>query len=229
MRYPSRLVEGTLIRRYKRFLCDVELPDGRAFTAHLANTGSMRNCLEDGAAVRLWDSGNPKRKLPWSVEQIRVGGHWIGVNTARPNAVVAEAIEAGLVPELAGYQNLRREVQLGESRIDLCLDDPARCWVEVKNVTLLRSGVLSFPDAVTTRGSKHVNELADAVLAGDRAVLFLHIGHEGGERVTVARDIDPVWAAALGRALDLGVEVLAYRARMDVDGLWLDRLVPFSM
>ena len=99
----------------------------------------------------------------------------------------------------------------------------------MKNVTLLRSGVLSFPDAVTTRGSKHVNELADAVLAGDRAVLFLHIGHEGGERVTVARDIDPVWAAALGRALDLGVEVLAYRARMDVDGLWLDRLVPFSM
>jgi sugar fermentation stimulation protein A len=161
------------------------------------------------------------------VEQIRVGRHWICVNTGRPNAIVAEAIGAGGVRELAGYTNLRREVQLGHSRVDLLLEGPGRCWVEVKNITLLRGDVLGFPDAVTTRGTKHLHTLTEAVRGGDRAVIFLHVGHEGGDVVVPARDVDPTWATALDDAVSAGVEVLAYRAEMDLEGVRLAGPVPF--
>ena len=227
MRYPRPLVQGSFLRRYKRFLCDVRLPDGTEITAHLANTGSMRNCTAPDAPVRLLDSQNPKRKLPFSVEQIQVGGHWICVNTARPNAVVGEALEARRIPELAAYRTVRREVVHGDSRVDFLLEGPGRCWVEVKNATLLRDDGIGFPDARTTRGTKHLDALAASVRSGDRAVLLLHVGHEGGTVVGPARDIDPVWSAALDRALDAGVEVLAWRAAMDTEHIALAEPVPF--
>lgn len=230
MNYPSPLVQGTFVRRYKRFLCDVILPDGTEVTAHVANTGAMTGCTAPDAPVRLSHSSDPKRKLAWSVEQIRVGGHWICVNTARPNRVVEEGIEAGRVPELAGYPTVRREQRLGESRVDLLLEgDGPRCWVEVKNATLLDGDRIVFPDARTARGTRHVGELEQAVRAGDRAVLFFHVGHEGGASVGLAEQVDPDYAAAVRSAVGAGVEVLAWRAAMTERTLALSEAVPVSL
>ena len=224
MRYPTTLVEGVFLRRYKRFLCDVIFPDGTQITAHLANTGSMRACTEERAPVRLSLSDNPKRQLPWSVEQIRVAGHWICVNTARPNAVVAEAIAHHKIPELRGYARHRREVKLGKSRLDLCLDNPEGgpvAWVEVKNATLREGRQIYFPDTVTQRGTKHVEELAQVVGDGVRAVLFFHVGTEGGDVISPAEHIDPTYANALRTAVEAGVEVMAWRAQMSTESISL--------
>lgn len=232
MQYPCTLVEGVFLRRYKRFLCDVVLPDGTEVTAHLANTGSMRACTEERAPVRLSLSDNAKRKLPWSVEQIRVAGHWICVNTARPNAVVAEAIADDRIPELRGYGRHRREVKLGKSRLDLCLDNPAGgpvAWVEVKNATLREGRHIYFPDAVTTRGTKHVEELAQVVGEGVRAVLFFHVGTEAGDVISPADHIDPIYATALRKAVDAGVEVMAWRAKMSTESITLFEAVPVQL
>jgi len=229
MDYPHPLVEGVFIRRYKRFFADVEV-GGEALTAHIANTGSMRACTAPRAPVRLSRSDNPKRKLPWSVEQISVGGKWIVVNTARPNAVVAEAVRAGRVPELSGYPVLKREQRLGGSRVDLLLERGAdRVWVEVKNATLLEGAALRFPDAPTARGRRHLDELAAAVGPRTRAVLFFHVGHEGGDWVEPAVDVDPDYAAALGAAMARGVEVMAYRAVISAERLVLGARVPVRL
>lgn len=229
MNYDAPLVEAVFLRRYKRFFVDVAL-DGQVVTAHCANTGSMRSCTAPEAPVRLSYSDNPKRKLAWSVEQIRVDGRWIVVNTARPNHVVAEGIAAGRVPELAGYPRLERERPLGNSRVDLRLSGAQGCaWVEVKNVTLVEDDIAWFPDAVTARGTKHLRELADAVAPGVRAVLFLHVGHEGGREVRPAVDVDPVWAGALVEAVHRGVEVVARRCRMSATGLELGEAVPVTI
>ncbi len=213
MDYPQTLVEGRFVRRWKRFFCEVAL-DGELVTAHLANTGRMTGCVAPDAPVRLSRSDNPKRKLAWSVEQIRVGGHWICVNSARPNRVVEEGIRAGAVAELAGFEGVKREQRLGESRVDLVLEGPGRTWVEVKNATLLVGDTLRFPDAVSERATRHVQELEAVARRGERAVLFFHVGHEGGSRVGLAENIDPTYAAAVRSAVRAGVEVLAYRAAM---------------
>lgn len=221
MTYDAPLVEGVFLRRYKRFFVDVEL-DGRVVTAHCANTGSMRACTAPRAPVRLSHHADPRRKLAWSLEQIRVDGRWIVVNTARPNHVVAEALGAGRVPELLGYDRVLRERPLGASRVDLQLTGGRGvAWVEVKNVTLVEDDVAWFPDAVTARGTKHLRELAGVVGPGVRAVLFLHVGHEGGREVRPAVHIDPVWAEALVDATAAGVEVVARRCRMSARGLEL--------
>jgi sugar fermentation stimulation protein A len=224
--YPHRLIDGVFLRRYKRFLVDVEV-DGTVHTAHLANTGSMRACMAPRAPVRLSLSANPKRKLPMSVEQIAVDGRWIVVNTARANAVVAEGIAAGAVPELVGYPHLRREQRLGDSRMDILLEsEDARVWVEVKNATYLRGQAVCFPDARTTRGERHVRNLAKVVGPGIRAVLFFHVGHEAGRWVEPADDIDPDYGRALRDAVAAGVEILAYRVDMSPGGLVLGARLP---
>jgi sugar fermentation stimulation protein A len=229
MDYPHPLVEGFFVRRYKRFLCDVRI-DGVEITAHIANTGSMTACTAPHAPVRLSKSDNPKRKLAWSVEQIQVGGHWIVVNTARPNAVVAEGIASGAIPELSGYATLKREQRLGESRVDILLEDGARkAWVEVKNATLLQGDALRFPDAVTARGTRHLRELAAVVGPQTRAVLLFHVGHEGGSWVEPAADIDPEYARTLVEAMARGVEVLAYRTAIDAERLVLAGPVPLRI
>jgi len=226
MDYPHRLIEGVFLRRYKRFLVDV-LIDGVEITAHIANTGAMTACTAPRAPVRLSKSDNPKRKLAYSVEQIRVQGRWIVVNSARPNAVVAEGIAAGRVPELSGYPILKREQRLGDSRVDIFLEDgERRAWVEVKNATLRQGDALRFPDAVTARGTRHVRELARVVDEHTRAVLFFHVGHEGGSWVEAAADIDPEYAEALQQAVGHGVEVLAYRADIDDRRLELGASLP---
>lgn len=215
MRYPEPLVEGRLIRRYKRFLADVVLPDGSTTTAHVANTGRMTNCLEPDARCRLWRSPDPKRKLPWSVEQVAVGERWILVNTARPNQLVGEALREG---RLAGLEAdlVRAEAPFPEGgRADFLLD--GRTWVEVKNVTLLEGERLFFPDTVSKRASEHLHKLTAALSRGERAVLLLHVGTQGGASVSPADHLDPVFGQTLRQAVDSGLEVRAHRAVFDAE------------
>ncbi len=227
--YPSELIEGRLIRRYKRFLADIELPDGRCVTAHCPNTGSMRNCCEPGSRVWLLDSGNPARKYPLGWELVEVDGRYLAsINTQRANAVVREAIETGVITELAQYSHVRQEVSYGNerSRIDLLLSEgPAPdAWIEIKNVTLLEQGGWgSFPDAVTLRGQKHLRELMALKQQGLRAVLLFSVPHGGISRVRPADMIDPAYGRLLREAHECGVELLAYGAEPTTTELRLSR------
>ncbi len=229
MRYEAPLQEAVFVARRKRFFCDVLL-DGEPLTAHLANTGSMRGCTAPEAPVRVRDSGNPKRKLRYSAEQIRVDGEWIVVNTARANQVVREALEAGLVEGLAPYEEVAREVAAGGSRIDFRLSGPEGVtWLEVKSVTLREGRALRFPDAVTSRGARHAEELASLVRPGVRSVLFFLVPREGGEVVQLAADLDPTYARAVRSAVAAGVEVVAYRAVVGEAELVLGERLPVDL
>jgi sugar fermentation stimulation protein A len=236
MRFAAPLVPATLVRRYKRFLADVVLPTGEEITAHVANPGAMTGLAAPGARVWLSKSDNPKRKLAYSWELIEVdfggGSELVGVNTAHPNGIVAEALAAGLIPELAGYATARREVKYGKnSRVDVLLEDPARpaCYVEVKNVHLMRrQGLAEFPDAVTARGAKHLDELAAMVAAGHRAVMLYLIQIGSAERFALAADIDPTYAGAFARARTAGVEAIAWRCAITADGIACARAVPIE-
>jgi sugar fermentation stimulation protein A len=236
MRFPDALIPATLIRRYKRFLADVRLPSGEEITVHVANSGGMTGLAAPGARVWLSKSNNAKRKLAhsWELVEVDFGGGFelVGVNTAHPNRIVAEAIAAGDIAELAGYATIRREVKYGRnSRIDLLLADPARppCYVEVKNVHLMRTrGLAEFPDAVTARGAKHLDELANVVAAGGRAVMTYLIQIGSAERFALAADIDPTYARAFARAREAGVEALAYACVLDAGEIRLARPVPFA-
>ncbi len=214
------LTNGRILRRYKRFLADVELGDGSLVTAHCPNTGSMKGCWEEGAAVQLSHSDNPKRKLPWTLERVDMGAGWIGVNTGLVNAVMTEGIELGRIPGLTGYRRLRREVTIEldghpRSRLDIGLyDGPgADALVEVKNVTLLDGSCLRFPDAVSERGRKHLDLLRALKHGGRRAVMLYAMNRPEGECFAPARDIDPAYAERLTEVAAAGVEVLAVRLR----------------
>ncbi len=229
MRFPEPLKRAELIRRYKRFLADVRLVDGREITAHVANPGGMIGLADPGLEVWLSPARNPARKLRWSWELARIDGKLVGVNTAWPNAIVAEAIEAGRIGELTGYQSLRREVKYGQnSRIDVLLEAPDRvpCYVEIKNVHLKRDRGAEFPDAVTARGTKHLRELASMVEAGRRAVMVYLVQREDCADFRVAGDIDPTYNSAFAEALDNGVEALCYACRLTTDGIDLAAPLP---
>lgn len=218
MKFPTPLIEGALVRRYKRFLADVELPDGSIVTAHTPNTGSMKGLCEPGARVWLRDTGNTDRKYPLSWELVESAtGELTGINTGLANSLVREAIEEATVGELQGYDAVRSEVRYGRenSRVDLVLEGTTgRCYVEVKNVTLVESTVALFPDAVTTRGARHLRELAGAVQAGHRAVIFYCVQRGDAGEVRPADHIDPLYGRTLREAMAQGVEALAYRARV---------------
>jgi sugar fermentation stimulation protein A len=230
MRFATPLVGGRLVKRYKRFLADVLLDDGREITAHCANPGSMLGLATPGARVMLSLSDNPARKLAFSWELVEVDGVWVGINTAHPNTLVAEAIEAGVIKELAGFDRLRREVKYGKnSRVDILLEADGKpdVLVEVKNVHLMRQpGLAEFPDSVTARGAKHLDELADAVEAGRRAVMVYLVQYPGCERLAFAADIDPYYADAYDRAAARGVEALVYVCRVDPTGIEVERRIP---
>jgi sugar fermentation stimulation protein A len=227
MRFTAPLVPATLVRRYKRFLADVALPCGETVTAYCANPGSMIGLAAPGAPVWLSRSENPKRKLGHSWELVEVdlgsGTELVGINTTNPNALAAEAIAAGIIPELAGYGTTRREVKYGRnSRVDFVLEAPGRppCYVEVKNVHLMRQkGLAEFPDAVTKRGTKHLEELAAMAAAGARAVMLFLVQIASAERFALARDIDPTYGMQFDRARAQGVEALARRCRLSRDAI----------
>ncbi|MFC0282751.1 DNA/RNA nuclease SfsA [Camelimonas abortus] len=233
MLYPSPLVEARLLRRYKRFLADMELADGTVVTVHCANPGAMLGLTGPGSRTMLSRSDNPRRTLQWSWELVEVGAphapQWVGINTARPNALAEEAIRAGVIPELAGYGGLRREVRYGRaSRIDILLEDPQRppCHVEVKNVHLMRrDGLAEFPDCVTARGARHLAELADMVRAGSRAVM-LYVVQMQAQAFTLAADLDPAYARAWRAATDAGVESLAVVTDISLTEQRIGRAIP---
>jgi sugar fermentation stimulation protein A len=214
MRFSSRLIRGTLIQRYKRFLADVRLANGEIVTAHCTNTGSMLGCKEAGSPVYLSRSDNPARKLLYTWELIKTNDTWVGVNTMHPNKLVREAVEAGVVEELCGCHQIRREVKVGaHSRLDLCLDgDFGSCFVEVKNVTLALNGEAAFPDAISERGTRHLRELMRLKRRGHRAAIVFVIQRGDCHTFRPADEIDPEYGRWLRRAVKAGVEALPYRA-----------------
>lgn len=229
MKFPKPLVRGHLIKRYKRFLSDIELATGERITAHVANPGAMTGLAEPGMEVWLSRSDNPKRKLPYSWELVRVGRNLVGVNASLPNRLVEEALGAGLITELGEYGSVRREVRLGDnSRIDFLLQGNALpdCWLEVKNVHLKRGVLAEFPDSVTARGTKHLGELSRAVVRGNRAVMLYVVQRADCKMFSIASDIDPAYGAALTKARRKGVETLCYVCKIRRDGIRLDSPLP---
>lgn len=226
MIFETPLIEATLIKRYKRFLVDVTLHDGSEVTAHCPNSGSMKGYKEAGLKVWLSESDNPKRKLKYTWELVEdAEGEKVMVHAARANALVREAVENGTVVELQGYDKLRTEVKYGSqnSRIDLLLEKPGeQCYIEVKSVTLKEGNAVMFPDAVTTRGQKHLEELMEMKAAGHRAVIFFAVLREGGTHFEAAEHIDPKYAKLLQLAREKGVEVLVYRVSFGDDSIILD-------
>lgn len=214
MDFPQPLTRGRLVQRYKRFFADVVLEDGREVTAHCPNPGAMLGLNTAGLPCWLSSSDDPKRKLAMTLELVEVDGGLVGINTLHPNRLVAEALAADRIPELAGYANCRREVRYGtNSRVDFLLTDPDRpqAWLEIKNVHLKRQPDLAeFPDCVAARSTKHLNELAAMAAAGDRAVALFVVQRTDCDRFAAAADCDPAFARTLLEVADGGVEVLVY-------------------
>ncbi|MCA0317421.1 MAG: DNA/RNA nuclease SfsA [Proteobacteria bacterium] len=263
MQFPTELISGRLVKRYKRFLADVLLDTGETVTVHCANPGSMLGLNAPGNRVWLSRSANAARKLPLSWELAEIdfgrGPEMVGINTGHPNGLVEEAIRVGTIAELAGYDGLRREVAYGKaSRVDMVLTQTAfssevgtgsrevkrassvqnvsgkeagraPCYVEVKNVHLMRQpGLAEFPDSVTARGAKHLDELGDMVEAGNRAVMVFLIQYGGADRFALARDIDPAYGRAFDRARARGVEMLAYRCQLNAREIVVERAVTIA-
>ena len=232
MKLTPSLLLGRFQRRYKRFFSDVKNIDGKSLTIHCSNTGSMKNCLVENSNCWYSLSDNPKRKLPGTLELVtNKYGNLAGINTNKANHLVKEAIEANLIPDLVGYETLRTEVKYGveNSRIDLLLEDPKKgqCYVEVKSVTLEESkGLVMFPDAVTSRGTKHLRELINVVQQGQRAMLFFCVQVNQAKRMEVADKIDPQYAQTLIDALNAGVEVIAWRAKLSDTEIVLECAIP---
>ena len=230
------LTRGRILRRYKRFLADLELDDGSRVTAHVPNTGAMTACWRPGARAQLSHSDNPRRKLAWTLERVDMGAGWVGVHTGRANPVVAEGIAAGLVPGLAGYRTMRREVAFAPpghppGRLDIGLyEGPgADALVEVKNVTLLDGQCLRFPDAVSKRAHKHLGLLLAAVEEGRRGIVLFALNRPEGDLFAPAWGVDPAYCERLKQVVAAGVEPLAVRIRHSTQGMDLGECLPIRL
>ncbi len=233
MDFPSPLETGYLVKRYKRFLADIALDSGDTVTAHCPNPGSMMGVVQEGARAYVSRSPNKARKLPLTLELLEIDGGLLAVNTQNPNKIAAEAIDAGRIKELVGYDNLSRERPYGEgSRIDILLEAPERApaYVEIKNVHLRRQGALAeFPDSVTTRGAKHLQELMGVAAHGARAVMLFIVQRMDCDRFAPAADLDPVYAKTLKEAASAGVELLCYDCEITPTAVTLRRPLPISL
>ena len=230
MTFDSPLVRGALLRRWKRFFVDVELPDGSVVTAHCPNTGSMLDCSNPGSPVFLSASDDPRRRLRWTLELVRAGDALIGVHTGRANRIVEEAIRRRRIPELSGWTRWRREAPFEDSRFDFRLeDDQGLQFVEVKNVTHTVHGVALFPDAVTVRGRKHLRTLVRAVRAGHRGLTVFLVQRADATAFRPADAIDREYGVALRQAARRGVEIIAWRARPTPRGIVLDSRLPVQL
>ncbi|TNE63699.1 MAG: DNA/RNA nuclease SfsA [Alphaproteobacteria bacterium] len=235
MQFPAPLQKAILIKRYKRFLADVQLPSGAVVVAHCANSGSMSGCDTPGSTVWLSANTNPKAKLDWRWEMVDVDGYLVGINTSHPNRLAEDAIRDGTITELQGYASLRREVKYGQnSRIDILLEgapdkEHDLCYVEVKNVTLKAGDEARFPDAVTSRGAKHLVELMDMVAAGHRAAMLFLVQRADCTLFRPAADIDPHYAETLSRASAAGVEILCYSCDLSPDEIAVKGTLPIAL
>jgi sugar fermentation stimulation protein A len=252
MLLPQPLVRGHLTARYKRFFADVTLEDGREITAHCPNPGAMLGLKEPGLPAWVSHSADPKRKLAWTLQLVEVDGGVVGINTMLPNRLVAEALAADAIPELAGYASVRPEVKYSaNSRVDFLLEHPDRppCWLEVNNVNpkhnaepkperlwlevknchLSRgNGLAEFPDCVAARSTRHLGDLEKMVQQGDRAAVLFVVQRTDCDRFTAASDCDPAFAAALDRVADAGVEVLIYACDIAIDRITVARRIPWE-
>jgi sugar fermentation stimulation protein A len=231
MRFPSRLIRGTLVQRYQRFRADVRLPSGEIVTAHCTNTGSMIGCKEPGSVVYISRSDKKGRRLLYTWEIVEVGRTWVGINTMHPNRLVAEAITSGAIAELQGYDNVRREVVTRQgTRLDLCLEGSSGfCFVEVKNVTLAVDGAAAFPDAVSERGTKHLKELMWLRREGHRGAVVFVIQRTDCRIFRPADEIDSEYGRWLRRAIKAGVEALPYVAYVTPKEIVLTERLPIRL
>ena len=223
------LTPGTLVKRYKRFLADVKLNSGDLVTAHCANSGTMKECSETGRPVYLSFHDNPKRKLKYTWEMIKMPTSLVGVNTMVPNRLVKKSIEDGLVEQLKGYENIKAEVKVSDrSRLDLLLTnkDREKCFVEIKNCTLVKDGLASFPDAVTTRGRKHLVELQRLAKKGNRSIIFFLVQRMDAKTFSPADNIDPAYGKELRKAKNNGVEIIVYDVIIDLNKIVLGKKIP---
>ncbi len=227
MKFASRLVSGKLLRRYKRFLADIELEDGTVVVAHCTNSGSMKSCIKEGAPVLLSVAEDPKRKTRFTWEMIYINNGWVGVNTLMPNRLVYDAISNNTLDSLLGYDIIKREVKFGDSRFDIyCENDIEKCFIEVKNVTMKVGNSALFPDAVTERGRKHLETLIKVKEQGLRAVMVYVIQRMDVSSFGLASDIDPDYSDSLRRAIRNGVEIMALQARVYPVGIEIVNHLP---
>jgi len=231
MLLPQPMAHGRLVSRYKRFFADVILDDGRAVTAHCPNPGAMLGLNTPGLGAWVSPAAGAKRKLAWTLELVEADGGLVGINTLLPNRLVADALAADVISELTGYPIHRREVAMGEaSRVDFVLEAPerSRCWLEVKNVHLRRSGTLAeFPDCVAARSLKHLRELEAMAARGDRAAALFVIQRTDCDAFASCADLDPKFAAGLDHAAAAGVEVLAYVCDISVSEIRIAHRIPW--
>jgi sugar fermentation stimulation protein A len=231
MQFETPLQAATLIKRYKRFLADVTTDEGKEITVHCPNSGSMRGCSTPGSQVMLSTSPNPKRKYPQTFEMIKEGDTWIGVNTMLTNKIVAEAILDGQIKELQNIDNLKREVVTSKSsRLDLLLErGDEKIYVEIKNCSLVEDGWAMFPDAVTARGTKHLNELASLVEQGHQGIIFFLVQRTDADRFRPASHIDPLYAETLAAVEKKGVQILVYQAEVLPESIIVKKSIPFFL
>ncbi len=224
--FPEPLIHGVLVKRYKRFLADILLDDGNVVTAHCTNSGSMKSCLEEGAEVFLSKAKDPDRKTQYTWEMILINGLWVGINTLIPNLIAYQWIKAGLIPGLEGYDLIKREVKFEDSRFDLFLSNSKeQCFAEVKNVTLREGEVAMFPDAVTTRGLKHLKGLIRAKEKGFRAVMLYVVQRMDVSSFSPASHIDPEYANGFAKAMKSGVEVIPLRVKVLPQGIEISEVL----
>lgn len=231
MKFKNKLIQGKFVKRYKRFFADIVLDETKeTIVAHTANTGTMKTCIGDEWPVLVSYHDSPTRKLKYSWEMIHNGKTWIGINTSLTNSLAIEAIKLGLIPELQGYQNLKPEAKIGQSRIDILLSNSPDelCYVEVKNVTLVENNYALFPDAVTERGQKHLQELIDLKKQGIRAVLLFIVQRQDCDYFSLNNSIDPTYIQLLKKAMDNGVEVLVYQCQMHPEEIIVRNPLPIK-
>ena len=230
MKFQKKLIHGTLIKRYKRFLADIKLDDGTEVVAHCTNSGSMKSCLESGAEVYLTPVNDPKRETKFTWEMIKINGDWVGINTGNPNKLAFEAISAGTIPGLERYTFVKREVKFGDSRFDVFAENELeKCFIEVKNVSMKEGTYALFPDAVTIRGQKHLKTLMEVKLNGMRAVMLFIIQRSDVEIFAPATEIDPQYSKLLKEAVKAGVEVIAMQAKVTPQNIELVKKLPFEI
>jgi len=230
MKFETPLIHGRLLKRYKRFLADVQLDDGTVVIAHCTNSGSMKSCIEENAEVYLSPAKDPKRKTKFTWEMIKINGDWVGVNTSHPNLIAFEAIKNGHIPQLKGYDHVVREVKTGNSRIDVMAQNANEtCFIEVKNVTMKEGNYALFPDSVTTRGKKHLDELITLKKEGIRAVMLYIIQRTDVDTFGPAKAIDPNYAQTLKTALEQGVEVIPLMVKVTPQEISILKEVPFEI